>query len=201
MSEIVHGYKGFSKDMTAHGGFQYKEGERYEQDAPAALCGQGFHYVTQPIHVFQYFPPATSVYHLVEARDSTGPAEGGDSKEAARVIEIGAKIELPVLIKAQIDFVFKNVKKSKAKSKNTTEPCAIATNSGYCGASTNSGDGGVAVNVGVDGKARSSLGGWIAAMEHDENGVPIDFKAFKVDGKKIKADVFYTLRNGKAVEA
>ena len=63
----------------------------------------------------------------------------------------------------------------------------------------------IAIVTGKDSKAAGSLGNWIVLTERGErNGdtFPIkEVKAFKVDGKKIKADTFYKLVNGEAVEA
>ena len=62
----------------------------------------------------------------------------------------------------------------------------------------------IAIVTGKDGKAAGALGDWIVLTERGEwNGDtrPIkEVKAFKVDGKKIKADTFYKLVNGEAVE-
>lgn len=58
--------------------------------------------------------------------------------------------------------------------------------------------------TGKDSKAKGSLGCWIVLTERGEwNGetYPIlDVKAFKVDGEVVKADTWYTLIDGKAVE-
>ena len=79
-----------------------------------------------------------------------------------------------------------------------------ASNSGYQGAASNSAKEGCAVAMGIDGKAQSSLGGWITICEWaytDGEYHRINMKTAKVDGKKIKADTFYILKNGKFVEA
>ena len=100
---------------------------------------------------------------------------------------------------------------------------SAATNTGYQSAATNTGDQSAATNTGdrsaakVSGKdsiaivtgrnskAAGALGDWIVLTERgDWNGeaYPIkEVKAFKVDGEKIKADTFYKLVNGEAVEA
>ena len=90
---------------------------------------------------------------------------------------------------------------------------SVATNTGNCSAATNTGDRSVAkvsgkesvaIVTGKDSKAAGSLGDWIVLTERGEwNGYtyPIkEVKAFKVDGKKIKADTFYKLVDGEAVE-
>ena len=55
-----------------------------------------------------------------------------------------------------------------------------------------------------DSKAAGALGDWIVLTEREErNGDTClikEVKAFKVDGDKIKADTFYKLVDGEAVE-
>ena len=95
-----------------------------------------------------------------------------------------------------------------------TGDCSAATNTGDCSAATNTGDQSVAkvsgkesiaIVTGKDSKAAGSIGDWIVLTERGErNGdtCPIkEVKAFKVDGEKIKADTFYKLVDGEAVEA
>ena len=100
--------------------------------------------------------------------------------------------------------------------------CSAATNTGYKSAATNTGDYSAATNTGdcsavkvsgkesiaivtgKDSKAAGALGDWIVLTERGEwNGYtyPIKkVKAFKVDGERIKADTFYKLVDGEAVE-
>ena len=105
----------------------------------------------------------------------------------------------------------------RSAATNTGDRSA-ATNTGYNSAATNTGDRSAATNTGnysaakVEGKesiaivtgkkskASGSLGCWIVLTERDGDYHILDVKAFKVDGKKIKADTFYILRDGKAVE-
>ena len=81
---------------------------------------------------------------------------------------------------------------------------SAATNTGDCSAATVEGNESFAIITGVSGKAKGALGCYIAVAEwgKDENGEYQlkDFKAHKVDGQEIKADTFYTLRDGKFVE-
>ena len=82
---------------------------------------------------------------------------------------------------------------------------SAATNTGNYSAAKVSGKDSVAVVTGRDSKAAGALGDWIVITERGEwNGdtYPIkEVKAFKVDGEKIKADTFYKLVDGEAVEA
>ena len=60
----------------------------------------------------------------------------------------------------------------------------------------------MAINLGYEGKAKGKIGSWIILAEVEDTGVRFeiqDVKVFKVDGKKIKEDVFYKLENGKAI--
>ena len=64
---------------------------------------------------------------------------------------------------------------------------------------------GVAAAVGKRGKIKAPVGTWCTLAEYGEwdgDGYPcICVKSYQVDGEIIKADVFYTLRNGEIVEA
>ena len=96
-------YKGFTKEMTCHGGFQYEEGKSYHEDN-AKLCNHGFHACEYPLDCFAYFPPAKSVFHEVELDGITGEREG-DTKICGTDIKIGAKMNIAGLIKASFDYV------------------------------------------------------------------------------------------------
>ena len=89
---------------------------------------------------------------------------------------------------------------------------SAATNTGNQSAATNTGDWSAAavegkesfaIVTGIEGKAKGSLGCYIAVAEYEEteDGYRlIDFKSHIVDGETIKADTFYTLKNGEFVE-
>ena len=96
-------YKGFTKEMTCYGGFQYEEGKTYHEDN-AKLCNHGFHACEYPLDCFTYFPPAESVFHEVELDGITGEREG-DTKICGTDIKIGAKMNIAGLIKASFDYV------------------------------------------------------------------------------------------------
>ena len=81
---------------------------------------------------------------------------------------------------------------------------SAATNTGYYSAATVEGKDSIAIVTGYDSKAKGALGCWIVLTERrgwNGNGYPIkEVKAFKVDGEIVKADTFYKLINGEAVE-
>lgn len=83
-----------------------------------------------------------------------------------------------------------------------TESAAVSVGCGsYASAE---GEESIALAAGKDSKAKGCLGAYIVLTERGEwNGSchPVKtVKAFKVDGKTIKADTYYTLKNGKATE-
>ena len=88
---------------------------------------------------------------------------------------------------------------------SATGNCSGASTTGYkSGASA--GKGSVALSVGRDTRAKGSLGSWIVLTQchkSEEDGQDyIDLvKVAKVDGKRIKADTWYTLKEGKFVIA
>jgi hypothetical protein len=80
-----------------------------------------------------------------------------------------------------------------------------ASATGDRGAASATGKHGIAAAWGIDGRAKGALGVWIVVSEwkRDENDAWYrdTVKTALVDGKKIKADTFYKLTDGKFVEA
>jgi hypothetical protein len=147
--------KGFNADMTCRG-FQYVEGETYTQDTPAKLCASGFHAVTAPLDVFNYYPPASSVYHEVKLSDVDEKREG-DSKVAGRKIKIGVALGIPGLVAAHVAFVMSNVKADAEAGAHTVTPRSAASSTGYQSAASSTGDRSAASSTG-DRSAASSTG-------------------------------------------
>ena len=91
----------------------------------------------------------------------------------------------------------------RSAATNTGDRSA-ATNTGYRSAASVGGRESVAIVTGKDSMAKGAPGCWIVLTERgdwDGTTCPIkEVKAFKVDGEKIKADTFYKLVNGQAVE-
>jgi hypothetical protein len=220
-------YKGFDKDLKCRG-FQYEVGKEYEE-SDVKVCEKGFHACENPLDVFSYYPPADSRYCEVEQSGELSK-DGGDSKVASSKIKIGAEIGLSGLIRAGVKFILEKVDFKNAKESNTGDRSAAtntgnrsaATNTGYQSAATNTGDQSAATNTGnysaatVEGKnsvaivtgyqskAKASLGSAIVVVERGEyDGKSYPIKAICsaiVDGKKIKADTYYTVKDGVFVE-
>ena len=221
-------YKGFNKDMTCtpNGGrpFQYKEGETYHEDE-AVLCEKGFHACEMPTDVFGYYAPGTSVYHEVDIEDVSAERKE-DTKVVGKTIKIGAKLDVVGLVKAQFDYVKSHttMEDTDPKKANAGDYGAAnagykgaanagnygAANAGYYGAAISRGEAivgkyGVAVARGDEkckNRAKGKIGSiLVIALENDGDFEIKDFAVGIVDGKKIKADAWYTVKNGQLVEA
>ena len=87
---------------------------------------------------------------------------------------------------------------------SATGDLGAASATGYQGAASATGKSSVAVSAGINGKAMGSIGCAICLVERGEwdgETYPIvSVKAAIVDGQSIKADTWYTLKNGEFVE-
>ena len=209
--KIIHSYKGFDKDLKCKG-FQYEVGKSYEQEGEIKCCNNGFHACEFPLDVFNYYSPGENSRYCTVTQSGVTDKEEGDSKVASSKIHVETEIGLDGIIKAGVKFILDKVNWKNQKEYNTGDYSA-ATNTGDYSAATNTGDRSaakvsgkesVAIVTGKDSKAAGALGDWIVLTERGEwNGYTYLIKvvkAFKVDGKKIKADTFYKLVNGEAVE-
>ena len=201
-------YKGFNKDMTCRG-FQFKEGETYHEDE-AKLCNSGFHACEDPLDCLGYYAPANSVYREVELEDVTDEHEEDeeDSKRVGKTIKIGAEIGLPGIIKAHFEYV-----KSRCTNEHNAGPGKTATAGSYgaatagdSGAATSrgssaSGKNGLSVARGNACKVKGGIGAVLVLVEENSDNFDIkEWSAAVVDGKKIKADTWYSLKDGEFVE-
>jgi hypothetical protein len=222
MDKVIKSYKGFGKNMQCRG-FQFKEGKEYETDN-AKVCESGFHGCEYPLDVFGHYPPANSIFRFVEQSGNIDK-NTDDSKIASTRIKIGAEINLKSLVEYAIKFTFSKVKWTKKTqttgnqaASQSTGNRAASQSTGYRAMSCVNGfesqtsitdngkiksTNGVAMGIGVNCIAAAPKDCWIvlAESEKDKNGVwdIISVKSVKVDGKKIKANTFYTLKNGKFV--
>ena len=227
---IIYAYKGFDKDLKCRG-FQYEVGKEYKQEGKIKCCNNGFHACEFPLDVFRYYAPGENCRYCTVTQSGETDKEKDDSKVASSKIHIETEIGLDGIIKAGVKFILDKVNWKNKKESNTGDQSAAtntgnrsaATNTGNYSAATNTGDYSAATNTGnrsaakvsgkesiaivtgKDSKAAGSIGDWIVLTERGEwNGdtCPIkEVKALKVDGEKIKADTFYKLVDGEAVEA
>nr|DAV48012.1 MAG TPA: hypothetical protein [Caudoviricetes sp.] len=204
-------FKGFEKDLKCRD-FQYEEGKEFHAEK-ADCCNDGFHACEYPLDCFAYYDPAHNVFHEVELSGEMNK-DGNDTKVCATDIKIGARISIAGLVKAAIEFTMSKVNK-EGKS---DERHGFASATGYRGASSVSNPTGVAVAWGHEAKAKGCLGAhlilsdwrYIGEKRPDgeyknpykvENWEFAGAKMIQVDGENIKEDTFYTLKDGKFVEA
>lgn len=257
----MKGYKGFYPGLICEPDNehkkQYAENTVYEEDK-AECCRSGMHFCKYPLDVFGYYPPVTdkgvSEYAEVEALDK--PVTDDEEKYCSKKLKIGAKIGIPALVQASVEYIKSNIVETKKESAtgywsaatntgyqsaatNTGDRSAAtntgywsaatntgdysaATNTGYQSAATNTGDRSAATNTGdqsaasvegtdsialafgVESKAKGTLGCYIVLAEWGEddegNRQLKTVKCHKVDGKTVKPDTWYMLKNGKFTE-
>ena len=210
MEEIIKSYKGFNKDMTCKNK-QYEVGKDYEEDK-AVACECGMHACEYPLDCFKYYPPSKSVYCEVE--QSGDISRHDDSKIASTKMRIGAQLNIAGIVNAAIKYTKEKVEKTCIESKSATAGeygAATAGDSGaatagYRGAATSrgkssTGENGLSVARGKGVKAKGGLGSILVIAEEEQNSCKISsWKAVVVDGVNIKADTWYTFKDGELVE-
>ena len=204
-------YKGFNKDMTCRGK-QYAEGETYKEKA-ASCCYYGMHACEYPLDVFEYYTPGQSVYHEVE-QDGELSRDSDDTKVASTVLKVGARLDIPGLVHAAIEYT-----KSRCTMEHTDSKMATAGNygaatagdygaatAGDSGAATSrgqsaSGENGLSVARGNGVKVKGGMGAILVIAEEKQYSYDIkNLNAVVVDGEKIKPDTWYKLVDGELVE-
>ena len=177
-------YKGTDKDMKCRG-FQYKLGEAAVFDGEPHLCRAGLHACEQPIDVLNHYAPNKSRYFEADAEEVTDERESDDSKIVAKKMTLKAEIGVPGLVKAQIEYVKRQIgfddaiKRANAEKKNhatgyqgaasTTGYQGAASATGYQGAASTTGDHGAASTTGDRGAA-SATGDQGAASATGDRG-------------------------------
>ena len=219
MSEKVVAYKGFNKDLTCTPDgkvFQYEIGQTYKMDGPVKVCRNGFHACEHPLNVFGHYAPATSRFAVVEMGGDIS-RDGSDTKIASAEITIKAELKLPELISRAIDYVFSRVTYEEGSQATGDYGAASATGdygaasaTGYQGAASATGTRGAASATGYQGAAMSSgFEGRVMGKEgnalflverHELNGPVINVWAGIAGRDGIKADTWYTLKDGQPVE-
>ena len=215
--EKKKGYKGFKKglicDPTGKNPFQYAENTTFEE-SDAKICNCGLHFCENPFDVLEHYGfvgnnGTLNEFAEVEALDEC--LTDNNKKFVTKKLHIGARLSIAGLVQAFVNFTFGRVDWKNDAATNTSDWSA-ATNTGNRSAATNTGNWSAAavegkesfaIATGIEGKAKGSLGCYIAVAEYEEteDGYRlVDFKSHIVDGETIKADTFYMLKNGEFVE-
>jgi hypothetical protein len=203
----MKGYKGFDKDLKCRD-MQYEIGETFTHTGPVSLCNSGLHFVEHPLDAWSYYKPLDgSRFALVKANGVSDETRD-DTKRVAQSLTIKAEVKIPALLKAAVEFVFSKVKSSPTVSATTGNYAHSATtgNSAHSATTGNSAHSAVAgkeciaASLGAAGQAKGIKGNWLVLAEWVDGKIKSMGIAI-VDGKKIKADTLYTLKDGKFVEA
>ena len=193
-------FKGFDKDLKCRD-FQYEIGKEYTEEK-ADICNCGFHACEFPMDVFNYYPPSDSRYCEVEL-EANNQKSSDDSKRVGKKISVKAEIGIAGIIKAGVEYIKEQVNWEDDKATNTGDRSA-ATNTGDQSAAIVEGKESIALATGINSKAKGKIGCFIVLSEWKEINYEyhiVDVKSAKVDGKNIKEDTFYTLKDGTFVEA
>ena len=161
----MKGYKGFYPGLICEPDSehkkQYAENTVYEEDK-AECCRSGMHFCKYPLDVFEHYPPATSkgVSEYAEVETLDEPVTDDGKKFCSKKLKIGAKIGIPALVQASVEYIKSNIVEEKNES--STGDCSAATNTGNRSAATNTGDWSAATNTG-DYSAATNTGDYSAA--------------------------------------
>ena len=214
-------YKGFDKDFKCRG-FQYEVGNTYETDDDIECCNRGFHACESPMEVFDYYDMLTSRFAEVEQSGKIDK-EVASTKTCSSRIKIKAELKLADIINLGVEWLKEITSPSKIEANNTSNDgysAKIGSSGNYAqigssgntakiGSSGNyakidsSGQDSVIMCAGHDSKAKAAIGSWITLVEWkriEDVWKPICVKTEQVDGKRIKADAYYRLIDGKFEE-
>ena len=196
-------YKGFDKDFKCRG-FQYEVGNTYETDDDIACCNRGFHACESPMEVFDYYDMLTSRFAEVEQSGKIDK-EAASTKTCSSRIKIKAELKLADIINLGVEWLKEITSPSKIEANNTSNDGYYAQigSSGDSAKIGSSGQDSVIMCAGHDSKAKAAIGSWITLAEWkriEDVWKPICVKTEQVDGKRIKADAYYRLIDGKFEE-
>ena len=143
----MKGFKGFNPDFTCNGK-QYEENTVFEEDK-AEICNSGMHFCEYPLDVFGFYPPINDNCELnefaeVEALDEVNTDD--KIKYCTKKLKVGAKIGIPGLVQASVDYIVEKAEKEKIST--NTGDFSASTNTGNRSASTNTGDFSASTNTG-----------------------------------------------------
>ena len=196
-------YKGFDKDFKCRD-FQYEVGKTYEMDGDVECCSRGFHACESPMEVFDHYDMLSSRFAEVEQSGKIDK-EDGSTKTCSSRIKIKAELKLADIINLGVEWLKEITAPSKIKVNNSDNKGDYAKigSSGDYAKIDSSGQNSVIMCAGYNSKAKAAIGSWITLAEWEkvkDIWKPICVKTEQVDGKRIKADTYYKLIDGKFEE-
>ena len=222
-------YKGTDKDMKCRG-MQYEIGKTEKSDDAIRCGSKGFHSCEAPFDVLKYYPMRDgNRYFTAEASGKIDRTDADDSKIASSELTLGAEIGIPGLIKAQIEWTRRKAESGTDGGDRSNLAGGSWSNlaggswSNLAGGDSSNLAGGSWSNLA--GGDRSNLAGGESSLIVGRNAakakggvhsvivltewkwnddcteyLPVCVKAEIVDGERIKADTWYTLKNGEFTE-
>ena len=167
-------YKGTDENMVCRGK-QYVPGEMATEEK-AKPCECGLHACEMPLDVLKYYPPNCSRYFDAEADDVSDERSSDDSKIVAKKMTLKAEIGIPGLVKAQVEYIKKQIgfddaikRADDEKENHATGDQGAASATGNRGAASATGDQGAASATGYRGAA-SATGNRGAASATGDQG-------------------------------
>ena len=214
MSEKIIAYKAMNPDMTCRGK-KYEVGKTYFEDK-ADCCNAGMHACENPFEVLRYYPMKDNPrFFEVECGGEISKSDKG-SKLACTELTVKGELNFAGMLKATLDAVFRRVKDKEpfssgdSSTAGTSGYYSTAGTSGYystaaatgpyCRAKAE-GNNSIAVANGYKSKVKGSVGCYLVLTEYDDDGNFLCADLKFVDGISIKADTWYMLKDGLAVES
>ena len=199
-------YKGFDKNLKCRD-FQYEIGKEYEMDGEIKVCSRGFHACESPFDVFDHYTMIDSRFCEVE-QDGNISKEDRGTKICSSKIKIKAELKLADMINLGVEWLkeITSPEKIKTSIKDNSSGYGAKIGSSGDGAQIDStGEGCVIMCAGINSVAKASKGSWITLSEWSYSNkkqryIPVCVKTEFVDGEKIKADTYYSLKGGVFVE-
>lgn len=211
----IKSYKGFDKNLRCRD-FQYKIGGIYEMDGEIKVCNRGFHACESPFDVFDYYTMIDSRFCEVE-QDGNISKEDRGTKICSSKIKIKAELKLADMINLGIEWLKEITLPEKIKTSIKDNSSGNNAKIGSSGDGAQIGSSGnnakidstgkdcVIMCAGINPVAKASKGSRITLSEWSysegkQRYIPICVKTEFVDGEKIKADTYYSLKGGVFVE-
>lgn len=170
-------------------------------DGDVKCCSRGFHACESPMEVFDHYDMLSSRFAEVE-QSGKMDKEADSTKTCSSRIKIKAELKLADIINLGVEWLKEFTMPSKIETNNSCNKDYYAQigSSGYYAKIGSSGKDSVIMCAGYNFKAKAAIGSWITLAEWkriEDVWKPICVKTEQVDGKRIKADTYYKLIDGK----
>lgn len=205
--KVIKSYKGFDKNMQCKG-FQYEVGKEYEIDGDIKCCKRGFHACESPMEVLDFYDMSNSRFAEVEQSGKIDKEENS-TKVCSSHIKIKAELKLADLINLGVEWLKDITSSSKIKPNSLNDNGGGSAQIGSSGDHAkidSTGEDSIIMCAGIDSTVKAKKGSWITLAEwvwddEKKRKVPKCVRTEFVDGKRIKEDTWYQIKNGEFVVA